>query len=192
MKIHQPAESIEDASVALQMLKDGNERYLKGEFIQKKNYNADREAFTGAQKPFSAILTCSDSRVAPEIIFDQKLGDLFIVRNAGNIACKTALGSLEYAIEYLNVKLIVVCGHSNCGAVAAAYESSKNEFPVNIKEIISHIKPAIEKGGDINNIAHNNIENMVNKIKTDEIIIKPDILVVGAFYNIHSGIVDWL
>jgi len=193
MKIHNPAELIEDAYEALQMLKDGNERYVKGEFIQKINYEADREALIGCQKPFVAILTCSDSRVAPEIIFDQKLGDIFIVRNAGNIASKTALGSLEYAIEELNVKLIVVCGHSQCGAIAAAYEGSKEEFPQNIQHIIKHISPAIKKGGDKNKVIYNNIEIMVEKIKTDEIISKKtDILVTGAYYNIKTGIVDWL
>ena len=193
MKIHNPTESIDDAGEALQMLKDGNERYIKGEFIQKINYNADREALISCQKPFVAILTCSDSRVAPEIIFDQKLGDIFIVRNAGNIASKTALGSLEYAIEKLNVKLIVVCGHSRCGAIAAAYEGSKEEYSQNIQHIIKHLSPAIKKGGDKNKVIYNNIEIMVEKIKTDEIIInKTDVLVAGAYYDIETGIVDWL
>ena len=98
MKIHQPGELIEDANAALQMLKEGNERYLKGQLIPKTSYSADREVLNNGQKPFAVVLTCSDSRAAPEIFFDQKLGDIFVIRNAGNVADKTALGSIEYAV----------------------------------------------------------------------------------------------
>ena len=192
MKIHQPGELIEDANEALQMLKDGNERYLKGEFIRKFNYADDREVFTRCQKPFTAILTCSDSRVAPEIIFDQKLGDIFIIRNAGNIASRTALGSLEYAIKHLTIKLIVVCGHSNCGAIEAVCNSFSEEHPKNVKHIMKHLKPAVKRGGDKDKIIHNNIEIMVEKIKTDEFIKQTDVMIVGAYYDIYSGAVKWL
>jgi carbonic anhydrase len=190
MKIHQPAELVENADLALQMLKEGNERYLKGKLIQKNSYSADREILDNEQDPFAVILTCSDSRVAPEIFFDQKLGDIFVIRNAGNVADTEGLGSIEYAIEHLKTKLVVVCGHSKCGAVTAAY--SGGEFSPNIKRIVDLIKPAVEKGGDIDNVIHNNVEVMVEKIKADEIIKHLGVKVVGACYDIHSGVVEWL
>jgi carbonic anhydrase len=190
MKIHQPAELIEDANVALQMLKDGNERYLKGELIQKNSYSADRSVLNSGQKPFAVVLTCSDSRAAPEIFFDQKLGDIFTVRNAGNIADTTALGSIEYATEHLKSRLVVVCGHSKCGAVTAA--CSGGELPPNIKHIVDHIQPSVKKGGDIDEVIHSNIKAMVEQIKADEIIKRLGVTVVGAYYDIHSGAVKWL
>jgi carbonic anhydrase len=190
MKIHKPDELIEDANTALQMLKDGNERYLKEELIQKNSYSTDRAVLNSGQKPFAVVLTCSDSRAAPEIFFDQKLGDIFVVRNAGNIADKTALGSLEYAVEHLKSRLVVVCGHSKCGAVTAA--CSGGELPPNINHIVEHIKPAMKKGGDIDEVIHNNVKVMVEQVKSDEIVKRLGITVVGAYYDIHSGAVKWL
>ena len=191
MKIHQPEELIEDANVALQMLKDGNERYLKGDLIQKSSYSADRQVLSSSgQKPFAAILTCSDSRVAPEIFFDQKLGDIFIVRNAGNIADETALGSFEYAIEHLKIRLLVVCGHSNCGAIEAA--CSPQEYPSNIKHIIEIIKPAVISSSGLVAVNHKHINLMVEKIKSDEIVRRSKVVVAGAYYDLHSGAVQWL
>jgi len=190
MKIHKPEELIEDANLALQMLKDGNERYLKGEFISMNCCHADREVLCDRQTPFAVILTCSDSRASPEIFFDMKLGDIFIIRNAGNIADKTAIGSVEYAIEHLKCKLVVVCGHSNCGAVSAACSDEK--LPPNVKHIIDYIMPAVKKGGDIDKITRSNVEFMVELIKADEIAKHSGVMVVGAYYNIHSGVVSWL
>jgi carbonic anhydrase len=196
MKIHQPAELIENADVALQMLKEGNERYLKGELIQKNSYSADREILDHEQDPFAVILTCSDSRVAPEIFFDQKLGDIFVIRNAGNVADTEALGSIEYAVEHLKTKLVVICGHTKCGAVTAA--CAGGEFSPNVKRIVDLLQPAVDQGGgvssgaDIDKVVHNNVRVMVEKIKADGIINHPDVKIVGACYNIHSGEVEWL
>jgi carbonic anhydrase len=190
MKIHQPGESIEDAQTALQMLKEGNARYLRGKFIDKGTYKDDREILSGGQKPFAAVLTCSDSRVAPEIFFDQKLGDIFVVRNAGNIADTTALGSLEYAVEHLKSRLIVVCGHSKCGAVTAA--CSNGELPPNIKHIVNHIQPAVDRGGDLDKVIQRHVANMVEQIQSDEIVKNLGVLVIGACYDVHTGEVQWL
>ena len=190
MKIHQPGELIEDAQVALRMLKEGNDRYLKGELIDKGSYKADRELLAGGQKPFAVVITCSDSRVAPEIFFDQKLGDIFIIRNAGNIADTTALGSVEYAVEHLKSKLVVVCGHSKCGAVTAA--CSEGELPPNIRHIIDHIKPAVGRGGDVDQVIHHNVEVMVEQVQADEIVKHSGATVVGAYYDVQTGIVKWL
>jgi len=190
MKIHQPTERIEDPNVALQMLKEGNERYLKGKLTDKTDYKEEREVLDNEQDPFAVILTCSDSRVAPEIFFDQKLGDIFVIRNAGNVADTEGLGSIEYAAEHLKTKLVVVCGHSHCGAVTAAY--SGGEFPPNIKRIVELIKPAVEKGGGLDKVIRSNVEVMVNKIKADSMIARLGVKVVGAYYDIHSGEVQWL
>ena len=190
MKIHQPAEFIEDANEALQMLKDGNERYLKGEFLSMNSCKEDREVLRNFQNPFAVVLTCSDSRVAPEIFFDQKLGDIFIIRNAGNIADKTALGSIEFAIDHLKCRLVVVCGHSNCGAVSAA--CSDEDLPPNIKHIVDYITPAVKNGGDIDAITRSNVESMAEIVKADEIVKCSGVIVVGAYYDIQSGLVHWL
>jgi len=190
MKIHKPTELIEDPNVALQMLKDGNERYLKGELTEKTDYKEEREVLDNEQDPFAVILTCSDSRVAPEIFFDQKLGDIFVIRNAGNVADTEGLGSIEYAVEHLKTRLVVVCGHSHCGAVTAAY--SGGEFSPNIKRIVDLIRPAIDKGGDLDKVIRSNVEVMVEKIKADGIIRRLGVKVVGACYDIHSGEVKWL
>ena len=190
MKIHQPAELVEDANVALQMLKEGNERYQKGALIDKGSYAADRDVLNTGQKPFAVIVTCSDSRVAPELYFDQKLGDIFIIRNAGNIADKTALGSLEYAVEHLKSRLVAVIGHSKCGAVSAAY--SGGAFPPNIQHIIDYIKPAVQKGGDLDQVIKQNVEIMVEQIKADNIVKLNGAMVVGGVYDIHTGAVTWL
>jgi len=190
MKIHQPTEIIADPNVALQMLKEGNERYLKGNLTEKTDYKEERDALDNEQDPFAVILTCSDSRVAPEIFFDQKLGDLFVVRNAGNVADTEGLGSIEYAIEHLKTKLVVVCGHRHCGAVTAAYSGGK--FSPNVKRIVDLITPAVQKGGDLDKVIHNNVEVMVEKVKSDVIVRHLGVKVVGAYYDIHSGAVEWL
>jgi carbonic anhydrase len=190
MKIHQPAELIEDAKTALQMLKEGNERYLKGELIQKSSYSDDRAVLSDGQKPFAVILTCSDSRVAPEIFFDQKLGDIFVIRNAGNIADRTALGSIEYAVEHLKSRLVVVCGHGKCGAVTAA--CSGGELPPNIGHIVAYINPSVKKGCDIDNVIHTHVKVMAAHIETDAIVKRLGVTVAGAYYDIQSGEVTWL
>ncbi|MDR0289894.1 MAG: hypothetical protein LBI06_03075 [Treponema sp.] len=190
MKIHQPGEHIDDAQIALQMLKDGNTRYLKGELCDKETYRADRKILSEGQKPFAAVLTCSDSRVSPEIFFDQKLGDIFVVRNAGNIADATAIGSLEYAVEHLKTRLVVVCGHSKCGAVFAACFNA--ELSVNIDHVVAHIRPAVERGGDVDQVIRHNVAVMVEQIKEDEAMQRLGATVVGAYYNIWTGVVEWL
>ena len=190
MALHQPGELIQDSNVALQMLKEGNARYTQGAFCDKSSYKADREVLATGQKPFAVVVTCADSRVAPEIYFDQKLGDIFIIRNAGNIADTTALGSLEYAVEVLKAKLVVVVGHTKCGAVYAACDGGA--LPPNIQSIIDHIKPAVAKGGDKETVVKHNVGVMVDKIKEDELVKKNGAAVAGAIYDIHTGVVTWL
>ncbi|MDL2218059.1 carbonic anhydrase [Christensenellaceae bacterium OttesenSCG-928-M15] len=190
MKIHQPGESIKDASAALALLKEGNERYLSGNLIPKDTYKEDRDVLNGGQKPFAVVLCCSDSRVAPEIFFDQKLGDLFVIRNAGNIADATVLGSIEYAVEHLGSPLVVVCGHSKCGAVTAA--CANDALPPNIQSIAERIRPCIHDGDDVDTVIHHNVNAVMEQVKNDEIVKHMGAKVAGAYYNIHTGEVVWL
>ena len=111
-----------NAHNAIELLKAGNARFISGALSPKEDYAEDRKRLAEGQHPFAVVLCCSDSRVAPEIIFDQKLGDLFVIRNAGNVVDDDVLGSIEYAVEHLGTPLVVVLGHSCCGAVTATFQ----------------------------------------------------------------------
>lgn len=188
---HQPDQQIDNPEIALEFLKKGNERYLSGSLCNKDSYAADREILKNGQKPFAVILTCADSRVSPEIYFDQRLGDIFIVRNAGNVADPIALGSIEYAVEHLHAPLIVIVGHSSCGAVTAAVKGGN--LPPNIKAITDLIEPAHRRGGDdVELVAHFHVEEMVDAVRNDAIVKHFGTKVLGAYYNIHTGVVEWL
>ena len=128
---------------ALKKLMDGNARFMKDDKEYLNWGEARRQELAKGQHPFATILGCSDSRVPPEHIFDQELGDLFVVRVAGNVADPIELGSVEYAAEHLNVPLVMVMGHRKCGAVTASLPDSKPEG--NIGAIIKKIKPAVKK-----------------------------------------------
>ncbi len=190
MHIHTPQQLVDSADEALEILKEGNERYVTAHLLSKDCYCTDRVLLKDEQHPFAVILCCSDSRVAPEIFFDQRLGDLFVIRNAGNISDDTVLGSIEYAVEHLKTPLVVVCGHSGCGAVTAAYNGG--ELPEHIQSIADHIKPAVDLGGDIDEVIHHNVEVVLEQIVEDDIVKDLHVTVVGAYYDINTGVVTWL
>ncbi len=131
-------------AAALKRLMEGNARYVAGE-SECKDYSAGRAAREQVQHPIVAILSCSDSRVAPELVFDQGPGDVFVVRVAGNFVNDDGLASLEYAVEILNVPLILVLGHTNCGAISAAVKvvQERVELPGHLPELIKSIEPAV-------------------------------------------------
>jgi len=169
----------------IKLLKEGNRRFVSG----KSNDIADasntrRLLFENGQSPFAVILGCSDSRVPPEIIFDQGLGQIFTVRNAGNVADAVATGSVEYAVEHLHATLVVVLGHTKCGAVAAA--ASGADFGENIGAIIAEIKSDVDE----------NIKNTVSKLKESPILkkFKEDgaLQIIGAKYDLKTGVVTFL
>ena len=188
MNLHDPSVKITDAEQALQFLKEGNARFMKGELSAKDNYEEIRGALTGGQKPFAIILCCADSRVAPEIYFDQKLGDIFVIRNAGNVVDEVVLGSIEYGAEHLGSPLVVVVGHTSCGAVTAACEGG--ELPPNIEAIAAKIKPSV--GGEaVNEVAKKNARAMAAQISADEIIKHLGTKVMAAIYDIGTGEVSW-
>jgi carbonic anhydrase len=131
-------------SQALKRLMEGNARYAANQPTER-DYSAGRAAREEAQYPIAAVLSCSDSRVAPELLFDQGPGDLFVVRVAANFVNDDGLASLEYAVKYLNVSLVMVLGHTNCGAVAAAVEAIKGraELPGHLPDLVKSIEPAV-------------------------------------------------
>ena len=190
---------------ALDILVQGNKRFIENK-QQDKNLSEMREALKNNQQPFAAILSCSDSRVAPELIFDQTLGDIFSVRLAGNVACKKAIGSLEYSCKYLGSKIIVVMGHSNCGAVKAACDNFEEG---NITEIIKLLQPAVSeetttldpernaKNSEfVSNVCFLNVKKQIQNIINQSNILK-DLLdkkqigIIGAVYNFASGQVEF-
>ena len=179
-----------ELNTALQSLKAGNERFVTGNLVPKDTYAEDRKALCEGQHPFAVVLCCSDSRVAPEIIFDQKLGDLFVIRNAGNIIDKHVLGSIEYAVEHLGTSLVVVMGHSCCGAVTATRLGEA--LPDNIMAIARRIKPSINTSCCIDDNARRHAQRMAKFIQKDPVVKHMDAQVVSAFYDLQSGKVEWL
>ena len=175
---------------ALDLLKAGNARFVSGALAQKNDYATLREQLSTGQHPFAVVLCCSDSRVAPEIIFDQKLGDLFVIRNAGNVIDKHVLGSIEYAVEHLGTSLVVAMGHSCCGAVTATHLGET--LPDNIMAIARRIKPSINTSDDIDDNARHHARRMAQLIEEDEIVHHVGAEVVAAFYDLQSGKVEWL
>ena len=189
-----------DGKEALQRLIDGNRRYIKQKSSHPNQAMERRREIVEGQNPFAVIIGCSDSRVPPEIIFDQGLGDLFVVRVAGNILDDVVLGSVEYAVEHLGVKLIVVLGHTKCGAVTAATKGG--EPSGHTSSLMDAIKPAVERAknqpGDLlDNAIKSNVEITVSQLKSSKPILVEHIKtgklqVIGAIYDLVSGVVDVL
>jgi carbonic anhydrase len=182
-------------AAALQRMMEGNARFVTGK-TQKPNQSKLRLQETSvAQYPFAAILGCADSRVPAEIVFDQGLGDLFVVRVAGNVASQTAIGSLEFATAVLGAQLIMVLGHSNCGAVKAAIKG--DPLPGRIGVFVEEIKPAVEKvrlkTGDIDaNSVIANVQYQVGNLAEDSTILgglvkQGKLKIVGAQYDLKTG-----
>jgi carbonic anhydrase len=192
---------------ALDILIEGNRRFTS-DIEDDKDFKSLIQITKDKQHPFASFLSCSDSRAPVELLFDQALGDIFSVRLAGNIASDKAMGSLEFASKYLGSKLIVVMGHSSCGAVKAACDDFKDGH---IGEIINLIKPAIRHEKTVTDAAQRNSKNadFVEKInelnvryQIDTIIRSSDIVddmlqskqigIVGAIYDISNGKVNFL
>ena len=136
------------------------------------------------------VLCCSDSRVAPEILFDQQLGDVFVIRNAGNVVDEDVLGSIEYAVEHLESPLVVVLGHSSCGAVTAACLGG--ELPGHLVNIAKRIQPSISSDCCINDNARLHSERMAQLVRENPIVEHLKVTVVAAFYDLASGVVEWM
>lgn len=183
------------ADQALAMLMQGNQRYAQNKEEHPDESMKRRKALENAQQPFAVILSCADSRVPPELVFDQGLGDLFVIRVAGNIAAADELGSIEYAVEHLHTRLIVVLGHEKCGAIAAALESG--DAPGHLKSLVSAIQPSVEEtrnlaGDKVHNCVLANARRVARQIRESEPILhelvdKGSVKVVAADYGLESG-----
>ena len=213
---------------ALSKLKEGNARYTSGNmqhpheskderaYMAKNSYENAGEISLGmtaeqavkrraelakSQHPFAIILSCSDSRVPPEIVFDQGLGDLFIVRVAGNVLNDEGLGSIEYGVDILGARLIVVVGHQRCGAVDAAMKtiSAKGKAPGHIQSLVSAIKPVVDSTpkGDLDTMIKANVKHVVDALRSSTPILKAkvysgEVQVIGGYYTLDTGAVTFL
>jgi len=160
-----------------------------------------RTELTKSQHPFATIVSCSDSRVPPEIVFDEGLGDLFVVRVAGNVIDDHSVGSIEYSVDHLAVRLIVVLGHQRCGAVKAAKETiaAKGKAPGHIESLVKAIRPAVEAtvNGDVEATTEANVKNVVQALRTSTPILKSkvdsgEVRVIGGYYSLDTGSVTFL
>ena len=186
---------------ALALLKAGNTRYVEG-VMKRHDFKSERESLSMGQNPFAAILSCADSRIAPELAFDSARGDLFVCRVAGNFANDDIVASLEYGVAVLKTPLIMVLGHSACGAVDATIKSLKDKttLPGHLPSLVKSLTPAVKKSegkpGDLldNAITQNVIDN-VQKLKAAAPILSAAVTegklkVVGAVYRLVDGRVD--
>jgi carbonic anhydrase len=222
-----PDEPIVPPAEAISRLKQGNARYTSGkeqppESSEERSYMATnsyenagtislgmtgeqaakrRAELVKSQHPFAIILSCSDSRVPPEIVFDEGLGDLFIVRVAGNVLNDEGLGSIEYGVEILGARLIVVLGHQSCGAVDAAMKTvaAKGKAPGHIQSLVTAIKPVVESTpkGDLDTTIKANVKHVVDALRSSTPILKArvdsgDVQVIGGYYTLDTGAVTFL
>ncbi|MBP2494061.1 carbonic anhydrase [Methylobacterium sp. PvP062] len=189
---------------ALKMMKEGNENFRNEAPSLAANGRERRLELARGQAPFCVLVGCSDSRVSPEILFGRGLGELFIVRNAGNTVDTAALGSIEYAVGVLGVPLVVVLGHQSCGAVAAAVDVvEKNAtFPGVIGEMVQPIVPAVleakAQGGDLLEASvRSNARRVAKRLTTQSLVItgalnQGKVKVVGARYGLSDGHIEWM
>jgi carbonic anhydrase len=223
-----PDQPIIAPAEAISRLKEGNGRFTAGnpqhphesaderKYIAANSYeNASmislgmtseqaakrRSELAKSQHPFAIILSCSDSRVPPEIVFDEGLGDLFIVRVAGNVLNDEGLGSIEYGVDILGARLIVVLGHESCGAVDAAMKTvaAKGKAPGHIQSLVTAIKPVVDSTpkDDLDTTIKANVKHVVDSLRSSTPILKAkvdsgDIKVIGGYYSLDTGAVTFL
>jgi carbonic anhydrase len=184
------------ADQALGRLKAGNERFAQSKVSAGQPVAERRAATAQAQHPFAIIVGCADSRTSPEIIFDQGIGDLFVVRTAGNLVDDYALGSIEYAVEHLGSRLIVVLGHERCGAVQAALAGGS--APGHIEALVRAIQPAVAaskemKGDPLTNAVHENDAEVAATIRKRAELgeLASQVRIVEGYYDLDTGRVEW-
>jgi carbonic anhydrase len=194
-----------DAAEAIERLKAGNARFAEGN-TRHAHESADwRKHLVADQKPFATILGCADSRVPPELVFDQGFGDLFVIRVAGNVIAPDVLGSLAYALEHLRTPLVVVLGHQGCGAVTAALDAladpTRKELPA-IESLLKLIDPALKKvdlklpkaervAAGVEANARWSVQQLVGLAAARKSLIE-NVRLMGAVYLLESGVVRWL
>jgi carbonic anhydrase len=195
------AQSAPSPQQAVELLQAGNERFVQGRLAAKDLSAGRRQSLAAGQKPFAVVVCCSDSRVPPELVFDQGLGELFVVRVAGNVIDPVVRGSVEYAVEHLHAPLVVVLGHEDCGAVKAAVEGG--EAPGEIGSIIERITPSVREvsGRGLSGARAVGVVTDLNVIAGVEAVLASPVVshlehehkvaVMGAKYRLASGRVEW-
>ena len=188
---------------ALKRLMEGNSRYVSG-VSRRHDFTHEREALVGGQNPYAAVLSCADSRIAPEYAFDSGRGDLFVCRVAGNFAGEETIASMEYTVAVLGTPLILVLGHDSCGAVDATIKSLKDDKPLpgHIPSLVSAIAPAVKasagQGGNaLDNAIRQNVIDNVAKLKSaapllNAAVEQGKLKVVGGIYRLSTGTVELL
>ena len=182
----------------LERLMAGNERFVEDKLDGKLQDSSRRASLTGGQEPYAIILSCADSRVVPELAFDTGLGELFVVRVAGNIANTSSIASMEYAVAHIGCPMLVVMGHESCGAVTAAIGGGDNGY--NLNHLLSHIAPAMASVGDgaaVNDVVRCNAELTCKELLSRSAIIRGAVeggklMLVPAYYHLGSGRVELL
>jgi carbonic anhydrase len=195
----QPTRAADTPDAALALLTEGNARYVSNQ-MNERDFSAGRASRSLGQKPFAAILGCADSRVAPELAFDQAPGDLFVVRVAGNFVTTEGLGSLEFGAAVLGTKVIMVLGHSSCGAVNATVAALQkhNDLPGHIADLVTAMKPGVEpalqqSGADLEQRAViANVRYNVQRLQQAtpilaDMVAKGQLRVVGGVYDLPTG-----
>jgi len=187
--IHDPAVKLTDANEALALLKAGNQRYVSGEH-HNYDFAAYRAQLSGGkgQRPFAVVITCGDSRVCPEHIFDQGIGDIFVCRNAGNILDEGTMGSAEFGHAACGAPLVVVLGHSECGAVSNAFDGTTG-LPDALQGILVGIQKTIAGSPDKPAATIANLNDQLNRLKSNPVF--DDAVVMGAIYDLGTGVVSW-
>ena len=196
----QKPEKVQVSTLApLDKLKVGNERFVSGRPVHPDETLTRIRELKKGQNPFVVVVSCSDSRLPPELIFDQGLGDVFSIRTAGNIIGDYELGSIEYAVEHLHCKLIVVLGHENCGAIQAYATSGNEKHDDHIQKLIDYIAAEEEEKiipdslrSNIDTLVKANIVHGVNLLRSSTPVLKPlvdknEVKIIGAYYDLDTG-----
>ena len=194
-------QNVLSSDAALKRLMEGNARYVSG-VSRRHDFTHEREALVGGQNPYAAILSCADSRIAPEYAFDSGRGDLFVCRVAGNFAGEETVASMEYTVAVLGTPLIMVLGHDRCGAVDATIKSLKDDKPLpgHIPSLVSAIAPAVktaaqQSGNALDNAIRQNVVDNVAKLKSaapllNAAVEQDKLKVVCGIYRLATGTVD--
>ncbi len=196
----EPPKPPPSADVVLDWLRYGNERHAEGKYVHWHQSPDRRREVARQERPHAIVLTCSDSRLPPELVFDQGLGDLFVVRVAGNVAGEKELASIEYAAEHLGVPLVVVLGHQRCQIIQTAVKGG--EMPGHLGSIVASLSPAVARarlmsGDTADQAAQFNVQMVVEQLRNSEPVLgrlwrMGRLKVTGAFYNLDQGDVSWI
>ncbi|MGL4762673.1 MAG: carbonic anhydrase [Sarcina sp.] len=186
--------SVKTPEEALNLLKAGNQRFVEDKSTVNNVDAKRRKELESGQHPYATIVSCSDSRVTPALVFNAGLGDIFDIRLAGNVVDDSALGSIEYAVDHLHTPVIVVMGHENCGAVTAAYDQvvKGQQAHGHVEDLVEEIEPAINKNGTIDQAIRKNVVDVVAEVKKDPVVAKAikdgQVKVVGAYYDLDGKV----